>query len=94
MQIDLVLLSSISCGLHRNAASYENYWVQSQLLPDAQRLLTQAQNQLTGLPASHWAYQNLLSAINELSAVIYNNPTSDALAAAMSRLTQAMANAQ
>ena len=88
------MLSSISCGLHRNAASYENYWVQSQLLPDAQRLLTQAQNQLTGLPASHWAYQNLLSAINELSAVIYNNPTSDALAAAMSRLTQAMANAQ
>ena len=88
------MLTSISCSLHRNAQSYENYWVQSQLLPDAQRLLIQAQNQLTALPASHWGYNDLLSAINELSAVIYNNPTSDALAAAMSRLTQAMANAQ
>ena len=88
------MLGSIACGLHQNAQSYENQWVHSQLLPDAQRLLTQAQNQLTALPASHWAYQNLLSAINELSNVIYYNPTSDALAAAMGRLTQAMANAQ
>ena len=88
------MLRSISCSLHRNAQSYENYWVQSQLLPDAQRLLIQAQNQLTALPASHWGYDALLSAINELSNVINSYPSSDALAAAMSRLTQAMANAQ
>ena len=43
---------------------------------------------------SYYGYDALLNAINALSSVIYNHPTSADLAAAMTRLTQAMAAAQ
>ena len=66
----------------------------NQLLPDAQRLLGQAQSQLAGLSPDHYAYSALASAINNLNSVIYANPTTDALAAAMGQLTQGMAAAQ
>ena len=88
------LLQSRRCPVHSNAGSYEQAIVQSQLLPDAQRLLAQAQKQLSALSPSHWGYHALLNAVNELSGLIYNNPSSAALAAAMTHLTQAMAAAQ
>jgi len=88
------MLQGYTCPVHRNAGSYEQAIVQSQLLPDAQRLLSQAQNQLAAMSPSYYGYNALLNAINDLSSVIYSNPTSAELAAAMTRLTQAMAAAQ
>ena len=91
-----VLLNARTCPIHQSAGgySYDQSIVDQQLLPDAQRLLTQAQNQLASLPPAHPGYNTLLNAINGLSAVIYDNPSSATLAAAMSNLTQAMAAAQ
>ena len=88
------LLHSLTCPVHQSSVSYEQAIVDSQLLPDAQRLLTQAQTQLAALSPSHPGYNALLAAVNNLSSVIYANPTSAALAAAMSTMTQAMAAAQ
>ena len=90
-----MLLQSRTCTVHQNgAATYEQTLVEQQLLPDAQRLLAQAQNQLNDTPSDQPGYYELLNAINNLNSVINSNPSSAALAAAMSTLTQAMANAQ
>ena len=93
------LLSSLTCPIHQSPVSYpqpsyDQAIVDNQLLPDAKRLLTQAQNQLAVLSPAHPGYNALLAAINSLSAIIYDNPTSASLAAAMGSLTQAMAAAQ
>ena len=92
------ILSSRSCTLHQSAVSYGGSYdqglVDNQLLPDAQRLLNMAQNQLVNLSSDHPGHNGLLNAINNLSSVMSTNPTSSALASAMSALTQAMANAQ
>ncbi len=89
------LLQSHSCSLH-NAASptYDQSMVQNQLLPDAQRLLTQAQQLLTTLSPDNPYYSTLVSAISNLSTVMNSNPSSSVLTAAMGSLTQAMASAQ
>ena len=90
-----LLLGSMTCPVHGSGSgSYQQGIVDNQLLPDAQRLLGQAQSQLAGLSPDHYAYSALASAINNLNSVIYANPTTDALAAAMGQLTQAMAAAQ
>ena len=68
--------------------------MQEQLLPDAQRLLGQAQGMLLYLSPDHPAYGGLSAAIQALDDVINSSPSATALAAAMSRLTQAMAAAQ
>ena len=90
-----VLLQSRSCTLHQaGAISYEQTIIDNQLLPDAQRLLAQAQNQLSNTPYDQPGYANLAQAIQQLNAVISSGPTSADLASAMAALTQAMAAAQ
>ena len=89
------LLQSRACAVHQaGTVTYEQNIVENQLLPDAQRLLAQAQNQLNNTPEDQPGYAALSSAISNLSAVMYSNPSSAALASAMAALTQAMANAQ
>ncbi|MBQ9263520.1 MAG: transglycosylase domain-containing protein [Clostridia bacterium] len=91
------LLNSRTCTLHQNASSstvYEDSLMNTYLLPDAQRLLSQAQSQLSSIDPSHPGYSSLANAINYLSSVLNSSPTSDTLAAAMSALTTAMAGAQ
>lgn len=91
------LLQARTCTLHQysySAPTYDEVIVDEQLMPDAERLLAQAQNQLNNTPADQPGYAALQNAINNLYNVIHSNPSSSALAAAMSVLTQAMANAQ
>ena len=89
------LLNSISCTLHQaDGSTFENTLMNNYLLPDAQRLLSQARNQLAGLDPGHLGYASLQSAIDHLDSVLLSNPSSDLLAAAMSTLTMAMAGAQ
>ena len=89
------LLNSISCTLHQaDGSTFENTLMNNYLLPDAQRLLSQARNQLAGLDPGHPGYASLQSAIDHLDSVLLSNPSSDLLAAAMSTLTMAMAGAQ
>jgi penicillin-binding protein 1A len=89
------LLQARSCSLHKSYTDgYEQTIIDNQLMPDAQRLLAQAQNQLLSTPEDQPGYAGLYQAIAQLSAVISSNPTSASLASAMANLTQAMANAR
>ena len=90
------LLQSRACTLHAagTPATYEQSIVQNQLIPDAQRLIANAQRQLSAMGETHPYYQMLLSAINNLNSILASSPTSAALEAAMAALTQAMASAQ
>ena len=88
------IIQQRTCPYHASGSSYQEYITQNTLLPDAQRLLNQANSLLSTLSPSHWAYNALVEAINNLSAVIYSNPSQDALVNAMSQLTLAMAAAQ
>ena len=81
--------------MHLASSSYFQESIRNNyLLPDAQRLLSQAQNQLEALDPAHPGYQNLINAVNYLNSVLAADPSNDALAAAMSNLTAAMAAAQ
>lgn len=89
------LMSSRTCPYHSmDSQAYQQSLVDQQLLPDAQRLLGQAQGQLLYLSPDHPSYGTLSAAIENLNRVINNSPTTTALAGAMSQLTQAMAAAQ
>ncbi|MBR1586119.1 MAG: transglycosylase domain-containing protein [Clostridia bacterium] len=91
------ILSAHACNIHSTNAinsSIDDTLLNNYLLPDAQRLLSQAQNQLAAIDPSHPGYANLASAISALSSVLNGSPDSNTLAAAMSRLTTAMAGAQ
>ncbi len=90
------LLSSAMCTLHQyqQPGAYTDPLVESQFLPDARQLLSQASNQLLMLAPGTDAYNSLLSAINALNAVVNGSPSYDTLTAAMAQLTQAMANAR
>ena len=93
--INAALLQSRTCSVHQSYSSgYEQTIINNTLLPDAQRLLAQAQNQLAGTPEDQYGYAGLRQAIMQLNDTINSNPTSAALAAAMANLTQAMANAR
>jgi penicillin-binding protein 1A len=93
--INAALLQSRTCSVHQSYSSgYEQTIIDNTLLPDAQRLLAQAQNQLAGTPEDQYGYAGLRQAITQLNDTINSNPTSAALAAAMANLTQAMANAR
>ncbi len=88
------LASAQTCTLHTQPGDYGQGVVTGTLLPDAQNLLVQASGQLSALAPGSPQYENLLSAINNLNAVISQNPSLEALAGAMGSLTQAMAAAQ
>jgi len=88
------MLRGRTCPIHQNAYSYDQNLVENQLLPDARRLLSQAESQLANLPLGNPGYYALLQAISDLNTLIYNNPSSADLAAAMTALTRAMAAAQ
>ena len=91
------LLQSRTCVLHQYSSygpTYEQTFVGQTLMPDAQRLLSQAQSQLASTPPDQPGYAALYAAISNLSMLLSSSPSSDQLAAAMGELTQAMANAQ
>ena len=88
------IINQRTCPYHASGSSYQDYITQNTLLPDAQRLLGQANNLLAYVSPSHFAYNELVNAINNLSNVIYSNPGQDALVNAMSQLTMAMAAVQ
>ena len=92
--LNAALLQSRTCTLHQSYSyNYEQTIIDNTLLPDAQRLLAQARNQLAATPEDQAGYAGLYQAIVQLSDTINSNPSSAALAAAMANLTQAMANA-
>ncbi|MGI6695351.1 MAG: transglycosylase domain-containing protein [Christensenellales bacterium] len=86
--------SAQTCTLHSHPGDYGQGVVTNTLLPDAQNLLVAASSQLANLAPGTPQHEGLLSAINNLNAVINQNPGIEALANAMSILTQAMAAAQ
>ncbi len=88
------IIAQRTCPYHQSGSGYQDYVTQNTLLPDAQRLLSQANSILSTLSPAHYAYNALVEAINNLSSVIYQNPTQDTLVNAMSQLTLAMAAAQ
>ncbi len=84
--------ASTVCTLHTSATSSGDTLVQNTLIPDARTLIQSAQSLLGGLDSSSAAYQNIAGAIQNLQSVIDSgSPTSADVAAAMARLTQAMA---
>ncbi len=91
---NMALLSSITCSIHRSAGVQDQPILLTTFLQDAQTLLQQASAQLGALPPGTAGYDELLSAINGLYALTDASPSMEALAAAMGRLTQAMANAR
>ena len=89
------LLQVRTCTVHQSYSySYEQTIIDNTLLPDARRLLAQAQNQLASTPEDQPGYAGLYQAVTQLASVINSSPSSAALAAAMANLTQAMANAR
>ena len=89
------LLQARTCTMHQSYSySYEQTIIDNTLLPDAQRLLSQAQSQLASTPEDQPGYAGLYQAIAQLASVINSSPSSSTLAAAMANLTQAMANAR
>ncbi len=85
------------CPLHQygyTAGNGDDALVQNTLIPDAQALIQSAQSLMTGLDAASETYQNITAAIADLQTLIDGgSPSSSDLAAAMGRLTQAMAGA-
>ena len=93
--INAALLQSRTCSVHQSYSyNYEQTIIDNTLLPDAQRLLAQARNQLAATPEDQAGYAGLYQAVMHLNDIINSNPSSTALAAAMANLTQAMANAR
>ncbi len=85
------------CPLHQYgyvADGTNDPLVQNTLIPDAQTLLQSAQALMNSIDGGTELYQNIAAAISNLQGVIDGpSPTSADVAAAMSRLTQAMAAA-
>lgn len=87
--------SAITCTIHGPGTSNENYIVEGTMIPDANRLIGQAQTLLGSIAGGTDAYNNLQNAINTLQSLIaQGNPSTGSLAQAMGQLTQAMASAQ
>ncbi|MBQ8202600.1 MAG: PBP1A family penicillin-binding protein [Clostridia bacterium] len=79
-----------TCSWHTTYS--ENPVVENTLIPDALVLLSQAQNRLLTMDVYSEQYSVLQSAITNLQGVIsMENPSTSEVAAAMGRLTQAMA---
>ncbi len=87
--------SYTTCTYHsyysNNGIHYTDPTVQNVLVPDAQRLIDNAYDQLATMDPSSWQYSNIQAAINYLQTLI-NNPSSSTgeIASAMATLTQAM----
>ncbi len=81
--------ASATCTWH---TSYqESTTVENTLIPDALRLLAQAQNQLITMDVYSVEYSNLQSAVTNLQYVIsQSNPGQTEVAMAMAQVTQAM----
>jgi len=89
------LLSGKTCTTHTTSSGTAgDPLVKNQLLPDAERLLRSAQEQLAALSPAAAGYGTLQSAISRLASVMAGNPDSATLTQAMSYLTQAMAGAR
>lgn len=88
------LLSASTCSVHQHPGDFNDGIITNTLLPDAQNLIVQASQQLSGLQAGTPQYDLLLSAINNLNQVLSINPGIEDLANAMGQLTQAMAATQ
>ena len=89
------LNESVTCTVHTQYTSQDNYVVDNTLIPDAQLLITQAQSQLSGMEAGSAAYESLSFAISSLQSVInQDSPTTAQVASSMTQLTAAMASAQ
>ena len=86
--------SGLRYGIVIYSYGYEQTIIDNTLLPDAQRLLSQAQNQLASTPEDQPGYAGLYQAITQLAGLISSHPSSSALAAALANLTPAMANAR
>jgi len=88
--------STQTCTLHQygSTESGDDALVQYTLIPDAQTLIQSAQSLMAGLDSTGETYQNIVIAVTNLQALIDSGtPSSTDLAAAMGRLTQAMAAA-
>lgn len=87
--------SAITCDIHGPGTDNNSYIVNNTLIPDANRLLSQAQEKLGSIQQGTDGYNNLQNAINSLQSLInQGNPSSSSLTQAMGYLTQMMANAQ
>lgn len=83
-----------TCSYHTSASSSGsgNYVVDNTLIPDAQLLLSQADQMLNSLDSGSQQYQSIQSAASALRSVISSGaPSQGDVASAMGRLTQAMA---
>ncbi len=88
------LNQTIICDVHGPGTDNSDHIVTNTLIPDAQRLLSQAQAQIGNVDQGTDAYNNLLNAINNLQGVLnQGSPSTSSLTQAMSYLTQAMAAA-
>ena len=83
----------MECSLHNEATSQGvDFVVENTLLPDARRLLEQAQGILYGLSMEHPGYGPLNEAIADLQMLVnMGSPSSSDLVSAMGSLTQALA---
>lgn len=85
------------CVLHTSESSggwADDPVVENTLIPDAQQLLQSAYDLMAAISPASNAYWNLQSAAENLENVIYDpNPSTSDVAAAMAKLTQAMAGA-
>ncbi len=87
--------SALTCNIHGPGSSNDSYIVSTTLIPDANRLLTQARTILGRITQGTDAYNNLQNAVNNLQNLVdQSSPSSSSLTQAMSYLTQAMASAQ
>lgn len=87
--------SALTCSIHGPGSSNDSYIVSTTLIPDANRLLTQARTILGRITQGTDTYNNLQNAVNNLQNLVdQSSPSSSSLTQAMSYLTQAMAAAQ
>ena len=92
-QYDAAMMSAHTCPIHQTPGAQEDQIMNNLLIPDAIMLLEQASAQWSALSPDHPGYTELLDAINSLSSFVSGGTDANTLAAAMGRLTQAMAAA-
>ncbi len=87
--------SAIMCDIHGPGTDNGSYIRDNTLIPDANRLLGQAQDKLNSIQQGTDSYNNLLGAINSLQSLVnQGDPSASSLMQAMGYLTQMMAAAQ
>ena len=84
----------VFCDIHGydTPQNQDDYYVESTFIPDAQRLLEQAQNMINVLEPGTEAYNNLQGAMINLQNIISQpSPSAAAITEAMTNLTNHMA---